>query len=277
MGQAASTPSPPPPSQHTSSASAGGCPVKHEASSSGALNPLNKMPDLPQTQAAGQQSVLSTSRTTSSIPKPANTGSSSSACPVAHTSSSSGCPVSKDASGSLSEVKEDKWEYPSPQQFYNALVRKGWETPEESVDMMVQIHNWLNERAWLEVRKWEVRHPHGELSQLAKFEGRPGDLSPKARWHLFMGSLFPSRYNTIRPFDRHDWVVLRPSMNGAEPPKLQRYVIDYYALPDDREGNPVFSLDVRPALDNWESVALRLQEFKKQKYESWFGAERENA
>jgi hypothetical protein len=52
----------------------------------------------------------------------------------------------------------DKWEYPSPQQFYNALVRKGWETPEEHVETMVEIHNFLNERAWQEVLKWERRH-----------------------------------------------------------------------------------------------------------------------
>jgi hypothetical protein len=50
-----------------------------------------------------------------------------------------------------------KWEYPSPQQFYNALVRKGWETPEEHVETMVDIHNFLNERAWMEVLKWEKR------------------------------------------------------------------------------------------------------------------------
>ena len=50
------------------------------------------------------------------------------------------------------------WEYPSPQQFHNALVRKGMETKEEDVEMMVQIHNFLNERAWDEVVRWEKRH-----------------------------------------------------------------------------------------------------------------------
>ena len=48
-----------------------------------------------------------------------------------------------------------KWEYPSAQQFYNALVRKGWETPEEHVQTMVDIHNFLNEEAWQEILKWE--------------------------------------------------------------------------------------------------------------------------
>lgn len=57
------------------------------------------------------------------------------------------------------DVHNGKWEYPSPQQFYNALVRKGWETPEESIEMVVAIHNFLNERAWEEVMAWERRLP----------------------------------------------------------------------------------------------------------------------
>ncbi|MCO5590576.1 hypothetical protein L7F22_044547 [Adiantum nelumboides] len=56
---------------------------------------------------------------------------------------------------SAAEDDGSKWEYPSPQQFYNALVRKGWETPEEHVEMMVLCHNFLNERAWNEVLEWE--------------------------------------------------------------------------------------------------------------------------
>jgi cytochrome c heme-lyase len=53
---------------------------------------------------------------------------------------------------------ETNWEYPSPQQFYNALKRKGWETPEDKIDVMVDIHNFLNEGAWEEVMKWERLH-----------------------------------------------------------------------------------------------------------------------
>lgn len=79
------------------------------------------MPTLSQAPAAHQAVALPTERETSTIPR--------------------------DESG--------KWEYPSPQQFYNALVRKGWETPEEHVETMVQIHNFLNEQAWQEILKWE--------------------------------------------------------------------------------------------------------------------------
>lgn len=82
------------------------------------------MPVLSQSPAQNQSTYLPTERVGSSIPR--------------------------DPSGA-------KWEYPSPQQFYNALVRKGWETPEEHVETMVEIHNFLNEQAWQEVLKWEKR------------------------------------------------------------------------------------------------------------------------
>ena len=55
------------------------------------------------------------------------------------------------------------------------------------------------------------------------------------------------------PFDRHDWVVRRPK-TGEE----VRYVIDYYSAPPEPDGSPVFSLDVRPALDSLGSVQTRI-------------------
>ena len=92
------------------------CPIKHDE-----LNPLNQMPTLSQAPASHQAAALPTDRETSTIPRD----------------------------------EGSRWEYPSPQQFYNALVRKGWETPEEHVETMVQIHNFLNEQAWQEILKWE--------------------------------------------------------------------------------------------------------------------------
>ena len=96
------------------------CPVDH--GKSGELNPLNQIPNLAQERAPGQTTELPLEREVSTIPR------------------------AKDSS---------KWEYPSAQQFYNALVRKGWETPEEHVQTMVDIHNFLNEEAWQEILKWE--------------------------------------------------------------------------------------------------------------------------
>lgn len=130
----------------------------HESSSS-PLNPLNNIPTLAQAPSAGQKTTLPLQRTLSSIPR-ASSSSTPSACPVAHGSTPTSAPPSD------VKAKEDAWEYPSPQQFYNALVRKGWETPEESVEMMVHIHNWLNEAAWQQVRTWEEKHQGSVRSSL---------------------------------------------------------------------------------------------------------------
>ncbi|KZP01422.1 cytochrome c heme lyase [Calocera viscosa TUFC12733] len=206
----------------SASTSAAQCPVAHDK-----LNPLNQMPTLAQSPAPNQRTPLPLERTVSSIPRPPS--------------------PEPDAPG--------RWEYPSPQQFYNALVRKGWETPEESVESMVEIHNFLNEAAWGEVLKWEARNPTAELDkiELSRFMGKPGQLSPKARVHLLAAYFFPSRFSAEPPFDRHDWVVRRP-WSGEE----VRYVIDYYSAPPEPDGSPVFSLDVRPALDSVGSIKERI-------------------
>ncbi|GBE86422.1 cytochrome c/c1 heme-lyase [Sparassis latifolia] len=202
------------PAASSSSSPPAQCPISHDT-----LNPRNQMPTLSQAPAADQAVALPTAREASTIPRDA----------------------------------ASTWEYPSPQQFYNALVRKGWETPEEHVEMMVQIHNFLNEQAWLEILKWERKENPSDVPQLARFKGRPGELSPKARVWLFAGWLLPSRFNTEPPFDRHDWVVRRRE-TGEE----VRYVIDYYSAPPEPDGSPVFSLDVRPALDSFGSVKQRI-------------------
>ncbi|OJA10673.1 hypothetical protein AZE42_01024 [Rhizopogon vesiculosus] len=207
--------------------SSGGCPIDH--SSPNAFNPANQMPNLPQTPISSQSVPLPTERTMSSIPR-----------------------VVDDEAGTGSR---QTWEYPSPQQFYNALVRKGMETPAEHVETVVEIHNFLNERAWGEVLKWEKRvtREDDDEPHLARFKGRPGEMSPKARFWMLAGWLLPSRFNTEPPFDRHDWIVRRPR-DGTE----VRYVIDYYSAPPTTDGAPGFALDVRPALDSFESIQQRM-------------------
>lgn len=118
----------------------------------------------------------------------------------------------------------------------------------------------------MRLQNWQADKYRGEQAQLSRFQGRPGTLSPKARFHLWAGSLFPSKFNTEPPFDRHDWIVTRPipatgnPAAGVKPVQTStRYVIDYYSAPPDEDGNPVFSLDVRPALDSFESVSQRVQ------------------
>jgi len=53
------------------------------------------------------------------------------------------------------------------------------------------------------------------------------------------------KYRTEPPFDRHDWFVQR-EYNGQK--KEVRYVIDYYSGGEEPTGEPVFYLDVRPAV-----------------------------
>jgi cytochrome c heme-lyase len=221
----------------------------HEPTFLERLNPLNNIPLLSQAPVSpSQQTVLSLERTVSSIPRASSNSS-------PDTSSPGACPVAHDSKGkqkAADQDEDDKWVYPSPQQFYNALMRKGKDTPEQSIDVMVHIHNFLNERAWDEVRRWEDMRTPGERIELARFEGRPQDLSPKARFHLLLGNIFSNTYRWVErnthsprydradlfsnnsstpPFDRHDWYVRRPS-DGTS----QRYVIDYYSAADDENG-----------------------------------------
>lgn len=39
----------------------------------------------------------------------------------------------------------------------------------------------------------------GSQSRLAKFQGHPGKRSPKARIHLMLGSVFPSKFKSVPP------------------------------------------------------------------------------
>lgn len=82
---------------------------------------------------------------------------------------------------------------------------------------------------------------------------------------MTLAKLFPTTYSDEPPFDRHDWYIRRPLTNA-----VQRYVIDYYSCPDDEQGNPVFSLDVRPAVDNFAAVRERLAEWARVKKERWW-------
>ena len=139
---------------------------------------------------------------------------------------------------------DETWVYPSPQMFWNAMLRKGWRWKEEegginpnTMDHIIKIHNTNNEEAWAEVLKWEALHA-AECGnpKLKKFGGRAKDFSPRARFRSWMGYQLP--------FDRHDWIVDRCG-------KEVRYVIDYYDGGDVNPTDHKFAiLDVRPALDS---------------------------
>jgi cytochrome c heme-lyase len=166
------------------------CPVQ-KTDTRPSLNPLNFMfPNLSQSRATSQKIDLPVERTTSSIPRgDANTN----------------------------------WEYPSPQQMYNAMLRKGFDdTPEDAMEVMVAVHNFLNEGAWQEVEGWEERFSRGlghgwqicsqgedsfthearpdsgmvvtHRPKLLRFQGRPRELTPKAQILGMLGWAYPSRF-----------------------------------------------------------------------------------
>ena len=132
------------------------------------------------------------------------------------------------------------WTYPSAKMFINALRKKGSTAidPQQIKNIVIPIHNIVNEQCWSEICRWEriannVTNPQERII-LVKFMGRPDALSPKA----FILSYFLGR---VKPFDRHDWYV---SVDGAS---AKRYVIDFYQGRN-VDGVPVsVFVDVRPA------------------------------
>jgi len=152
-------------------------------------------------------------------------------------------PTKDSASGA--DMKMDHWVYPSEQQYFNAMKKKGYNPPEQDIGAILAIHNMVNETGWQLVKEWEAFR--GNLSpKLVRFEGRPKDLSPKARILTWVG--------VPAPFDRHDWIVDR---DGKE----VRYVIDFHNIP---QGNPgahgvPVHMDVRPALDSPQALLDRIE------------------
>lgn len=187
------------------------CPVPHNPpaekpkSLMSQLNPLNYMfPDLTQDRAPNQTHHLPTSREESSIPR------------------SDG---------------DAKWEYPSPQQMYNALLRKGYhDTDVTAVEDMVAVHNFLNEGAWAEVVGWEKRFAGGLMKgwgackrgeenaeedisaadipepTLIRFQGRPKEMTPKAAMMQMLGKVYPSKFAYV-----HVPVHLIPPLSDPHP------------------------------------------------------------
>ncbi|KAI9793492.1 MAG: Cytochrome c1 heme lyase [Peltula sp. TS41687] len=138
------------------------------------------------------------------------------------------------------------WIYPSEEMFFAAMRRKAYDPKTEDMKVIVPIHNAVNERAWKEIREWERGRGAERCGgpRLHSFSGNSQALSPKARMNTLLGY--------TAPFDRHDWVVDRCGS------RLE-YVIDFYAGKKDAEGKMLsFYLDVRPKLNSWEGVKMRV-------------------
>merc|ERR1711957_692389 len=193
----------------TSKSPLSGCPMhkdKKTGSPSEELDPSNMMPAANQEIAPGQQFPLSTERIMSTIPK-------------------------GDAA-----VEGEARSYPSPQMFYNALIRKdkGEGVEEKDVATIVAIHNNMNEISWNELMAYEhLCHPSSaEEVKLLKFIGRP------------------------------DWTIVRDG-------ESVRYVIDYYHDEDAEEDElpglhsqdkvKSITLHVRPALDSFGAAFDRVK------------------
>ncbi|MBW0481904.1 hypothetical protein O181_021619 [Austropuccinia psidii MF-1] len=172
-----------------------------------------------------------------------------------------GCPVKP--TQPQRDDNQQNWVYPSPSQFYQALVRKNKNPSPNDMYTVVPIHNAVNERVWTEILKWEADYGRGSFDRwprsgksgpmLCSFRGRPDDLSPRAWIKVLSG------YQA--PFDRHDWEVIRPTE------ERMRYVIDFYPGKGSSNldiggtstsPNLSFYLDVRPAIDNWEGLRMRM-------------------
>jgi cytochrome c heme-lyase len=184
------------------------------------ISSLNQMPPPNQKPAAGQSVPLSTEREVSSIPM-------------------------------AGKYEGGHWIYPSEQvvlfiqlfliskMFFNAMKRKNWQADPKDMMTVVPIHNAVNERCWQQILEWEKLADPSCPPKLVKFEGKPTEFTPKARFRQLMGYALP--------FDRHDWQVDRC---GSQ----MTYVIDFYAGPS--KDVPSFFLDVRPAM-NWQGLRLR--------------------
>ncbi|KAI9106095.1 cytochrome c/c1 heme-lyase [Phlyctochytrium arcticum] len=141
------------------------------------------------------------------------------------------------------------WVYPSEQMFFNAMKRKNWDPSEKDMSVVVPIHNAVNEQCWRKIMEWESLHQSScAQPKLLKFQGRPKDFTPKARFRSLLGYKLP--------FDRHDWTVDRCG-------KTVEYVIDFYsgaASQDGKSGSaPVsFYLDVRPKV-SVDGIADRMK------------------
>ncbi|CCK71446.1 cytochrome c1 heme lyase CYT2 KNAG_0H00300 [Huiozyma naganishii CBS 8797] len=172
------------------------------------------------------------------------------------------------------------WVYPSEKQFRDSLLRKGKNAvplpatggssggggaPPGADDAVyrsiIPIHNSVNERVWRCIREWES--PGGGLRgggaagpgsgdiTLTSFKGDFRKWTPRAwiRHYVFRMS---------RPFDRHDWLVHRTQSGRS-----LEYVIDFYYADSGRSNVPEVVLDVRPKLNSWEGVKLRVKHWFK--------------
>ncbi|KAJ3297211.1 hypothetical protein HK104_000728 [Borealophlyctis nickersoniae] len=122
------------------------------------------MPPPNQLPAAGQKAPLSTEREESTIPM-----------------------------GGKFEGKV--WVYPSEQMFFNAMRRKSWKPEEKDMEVVVPIHNAVNEQCWRKILEWEgmykswvvesySRHRNVWTTEVAEIPRTTTGLYPKSTYSV---------------------------------------------------------------------------------------------
>lgn len=138
------------------------------------------------------------------------------------------------------------WVYPSEKQFFNAMKRKNWEPEEKDMKTVVPLHNQVNEIAWRYIQQWE-RGQGGDKCggiKLSSFKGDAKKITPRAAINHYI-------FGKELPFDRHDWKVNRCGVEID-------YVIDFYTTKVNEGEEPRFFLDVRPKLNTFEGIRMRI-------------------
>ncbi|EDO15266.1 hypothetical protein Kpol_461p20 [Vanderwaltozyma polyspora DSM 70294] len=138
------------------------------------------------------------------------------------------------------------WVYPSEKQFYEAMVRKNWDPEADDMKVVVPIHNQVNERVWNYIKRWEENEDSESCGglKLTSFKGDSKKLTPRA-W------IRSTLLGYSKPFDRHDWTINRCG-------KDIDYVIDFYTNDTEDKSVPDIYLDVRPKLNTYEGIRLRV-------------------
>ncbi|KAK4891821.1 Cytochrome c1 heme lyase [Elasticomyces elasticus] len=103
---------------------------------------------------------LSTDREISSIPRavsksqPLNSAEQAALPTTQKATASHGSPAN--AQGDTGFDKDTgNWIYPSQEQFFKAMKKKGHEAEAEDMSTIIPIHNAVNEKAWAEILEWE--------------------------------------------------------------------------------------------------------------------------
>ncbi|KAF4689683.1 hypothetical protein FOZ60_001281 [Perkinsus olseni] len=164
---------------------------------------------------------------------------------------------------SIPGVDGEKFKYPSEDQFYKTVKRKGHAVEADDMRTVVAIHNAVNESKADSVRaqrehgirskKWRtvcmVVYAPKKPYDSSNLSG--GQVSPKSRIMRLLGGW-------TEPFDRHDWYIDRCGTTV-------RYVVDFYdGRPPEGTAHLPLSLqpvsifvDARPAVSTLSDLTLR--------------------